>query len=683
MTYVQVQLREVLSALRDSFQSLDMRSAVIKHDASWVSLLTVVRVSARSVEEIRQRHQHLSVNAPAIQAGRFRVLFEAALFSEIDKLLSNLANGFLNIEGERIALPEAVSADQGRGQVSRWKGFVRPWSQETWPSITYSFGTRSLSFQDPDIAGAVIRNGWPSVESAVANLLEIEKEDLYRTSVALFITIEMPAQMQVISAPNGRFAIAVKAEHSLNDLTLYWSEKSASGESSKELGLSRIGEENGFTLWRTKDLQVLANADDDFSCWLSHDNLPVIDVLTGRYKDFLPFADNRKTLPSPYPLKDQASETRRKDKIFISHINEEAPLAIELKKWIEQAFFSHCEVFVSSHPKDLPAGTKWLETISTALESANILIVLCSMSSIARPWINFESGCCWNRGIPIMPVCHSGLRRNNLPPPLSSFQALEVDDDMFSQNLIHAVGTHLSIKPNEELDFLRMNSELVQTSIGRQIHTGKARVLRQQPADGTLELARALDQQESRKRMERIVRHIRPSPLKIEFDGEHSAEWVERRHPALPVQQVRHKVYGVVIHNSAIHDVDNVSVELERIEDLSDHNSAEKTTPPYLGHKLLFERNGMNTMKFSPDLRDRVRLISHGQGILTGNSFQIEGNDNYFIDAQHQHRIYLKVTGDGVKPSKSSFIVQLDEKGIFRMTRENNERSLSEPQGEE
>lgn len=643
---------------------------MIKHDPSWVSLLTVIRVSARSVEKIRLRHQQLSANAPAIQAGRFRVLFEAAPFSEMDKLLGNLASSFLNIAGERVALPEVVSAEQGRGQVSRWQSLVRPWSHETWPRIDYSFGTRSISFQDPDIAGAVVKNGWPSVESAVANLLEIEKEDLYRSSVALFVAIEMPAQMKVISTSNGRFAIAVKAEHSLNDLTLYWSEDSASGESSKKLGLSRIGEENGFTLWRTQDLQISANADDDFSCWLSHDNLPVIDVLTGRYKDFLPFPDENQSLPMSHAQKNQAHEASLKDKIFISHINEEAHLAIELKKWIEEVFSGHCKVFVSSHPKDLPAGTKWLEEISKALESASILIVLCSTNSIARPWVNFESGFCWNRQIPIMPVCHSGLQRGNLPPPLSSLQALELEDPKFSEYLIHAVGIHLSIEPSSDLDFQRMNDELVNTTSKWQNKPTQQQSLRPRLQDGNLELARALERQESRRRVAMLFKNRAPSPLEIEFDGENSAEWIKRSHRALPAQEVEHKVYGIVIHNSASHDVDNVTIELERIEDLTNQPSEKPRNVPYLGHKLRFERNGQTAMKFSPDLRDRARLISYGSGIFMRQAFLIEGNDSYFIDAQHSHRIHLKVTGDGVKSSKSAFIVRLDTDGTFRMIKD-------------
>lgn len=664
--YIQTPLRQILSALSGSFHSIDIRSATKKHDSGWLSLLTAVRISARPIGEIQLRHQKLIDESPTIQAGQFRVFFQALPFSDI-----GLASASLNVEGERIVLQEAITIDQGRSQISRWKNFVLPWSQETWSNATYSFGTRSTSFQEPDIAGAAIQNGWPSVESAVSALLEVEKEDLYRLSISIFINIEMPAQIQLVSVGDKSFAINVKAERNIKSLALYWNEKSATGETNKKLALDKVGDENGFTLWRTQQIQVSADAEDELSCWLSHEPLPVIDFLTGHFKDFLPFpADDQSTRANP--AQDRAKGIPHKKQVFISHINEEAQLAVDLKKWVEESFSSRCDVFVSSHPKDLPAGTKWLEEISRALENASILIVLCSAGSIIRPWINFEAGCCWNRRIPIVPICHSGQQRSDLPPPLSSFQALELEDGKFSDHLIHALGSHLAIKPKSDIDYQHINSELVKTALTAKNDASKQRSLRPQLKDSALELVRSLERQESRKQTEQMLKQRRPSPLKIEFDGENSAEWIERSHPALPMQRVQHKVYGVVIYNSANHDVDNVTIELERIEDLTDQPLGKTRDIPYLGHKFSFERNGKTAMKFSPDLRDRVRLISHGNGIMMTNSFHIEGTENYFFDVKHHHRIHLKVTGDGVKPSKASFIVKLDNDGIFLMVRDEN-----------
>ena len=76
-------------------------------------------------------------------------------------------------------------------------------------------------------------------------------------------------------------------------------------------------------------------------------------------------------------------------KIFISHISEEAPIALVLKNWIESSFIGQCDVFVSSDLDDIPAGSKWLKKIEQALDSAVVIVVLCSPLSLLKPWINF------------------------------------------------------------------------------------------------------------------------------------------------------------------------------------------------------------------------------------------------------------------------------------------------------
>ena len=353
MTYIQTPLKQILSTFRDSFHSVDIRCAAKKHDSGWLCLLTAIRISARSVEEVKLRHQKLIDESPTVNAGQFRVLFQALSFSEIDSLLNELANASLTVEGERIVLPQIVSADQGHSMVSRWKTFVCPWAQEVWPSATYSFGTRSANFQEPEIAGAVVQNGWPSVESAISSLLEIEKQDLYRLSISVFINVEMPAQIKVVSTDDKSFVINVKAEKNIKTLVLYWNEKTA-GETNKKLVLDKFGDEIGFNLLRTKQMQTSAKGDDEFSCWLSHEGVPVVDVLTGRFKDFLPYAAVVQSERTEHTQERLVTGTPHIMKIFISHINEEAFLAAQLKKRIEETFAGQCDAFVSSHPKDLP-----------------------------------------------------------------------------------------------------------------------------------------------------------------------------------------------------------------------------------------------------------------------------------------------------------------------------------------
>ena len=147
-------------------------------------------------------------------------------------------------------------------------------------------------------------------------------------------------------------------------------------------------------------------------------------------------------------------------KIFISHIHEESKLALVLKDWIESTFAGQCVVFVSSDVDDIPAGSKWLDQIDSALGDSKVFITMCSPNSIIRPWINFETGCAWIKQTPVIPICYSGLSKSHLPQPLSMFQALDLEDEGFPALLFGALGKHLGVMKLPRIAFKEMLTEL-------------------------------------------------------------------------------------------------------------------------------------------------------------------------------------------------------------------------------
>lgn len=113
--------------------------------------------------------------------------------------------------------------------------------------------------------------------------------------------------------------------------------------------------------------------------------------------------------------------------IFISHITEESKLAIELKNILKEGFLDMIDIFVSSDEENIGAGDKWLDEITTNLKSCAIELILCSPQSLKRPWINFEAGAGWIRGIPVIPLCHSGVSPDKLPKPLDMLQGVKLN----------------------------------------------------------------------------------------------------------------------------------------------------------------------------------------------------------------------------------------------------------------
>ena len=152
-------------------------------------------------------------------------------------------------------------------------------------------------------------------------------------------------------------------------------------------------------------------------------------------------------------------------KIFVSHISEEALLALLLKDFIESTFLGQGEVLLSSSSGDSGADGKWLSQIEGAFASARLLLLLCSPKSISQPWIHFESGCAWIKNVPILAICHSGLDRTTLPPPLGTFEALDVDEPDFMEQFFASLATRLGVHRLPRLSYDTMKAELRATLV--------------------------------------------------------------------------------------------------------------------------------------------------------------------------------------------------------------------------
>ena len=149
-------------------------------------------------------------------------------------------------------------------------------------------------------------------------------------------------------------------------------------------------------------------------------------------------------------------------KIFLSHIREEFQVALVLKKWIESAFADHCEVMISTDPDSIPAAAQFLEGDERAWEEVKAIMILCSPSSIQRPWVSFEAGCAWLRKIFIIPVCYSGLTLAELPQPLSTFAGFDLEQRDFGQKLFMLLAKELGIAELPAVQYRQMRQEIRQ-----------------------------------------------------------------------------------------------------------------------------------------------------------------------------------------------------------------------------
>src|SRR5439155_5393891 len=164
-------------------------------------------------------------------------------------------------------------------------------------------------------------------------------------------------------------------------------------------------------------------------------------------------------------IRDEAMTKRA----LISHITEEAGVAAKLKAALARDFLQMLDVFVSSDGESISAGDDWLKSIDNALQQSALMLILCSPSSIRRPWINFEAGAAWMRKIPLIPLCHAGLTPGDLPAPLSFRQGLLLTDAGGLKGLYSRIAQELRcVTPVGSLDALAASLRTITKCVSEQ-----------------------------------------------------------------------------------------------------------------------------------------------------------------------------------------------------------------------
>jgi len=127
--------------------------------------------------------------------------------------------------------------------------------------------------------------------------------------------------------------------------------------------------------------------------------------------------------------------------VYVIHAAEDHALAGFLKHELETRV--RCRVFVASKAGQIPAGTDWLSDIHRNLRSATAYLILLTPRSLKRIWIWYEAGAAWRSDQQVLPVVAGGLLREEIPFPLKTTQALELDQPNDASQLFVRLGGRL------------------------------------------------------------------------------------------------------------------------------------------------------------------------------------------------------------------------------------------------
>ncbi len=138
-----------------------------------------------------------------------------------------------------------------------------------------------------------------------------------------------------------------------------------------------------------------------------------------------------------------------KPTIFVSHIHENKEMALVIKQLIERIFENALNIFVSSDSESIDLGDDWLMNINEGLKECSIMLLICSPESINRPWVAFEAGVGWSKGIKVVPLCCFGLTISSLPMPYKRWQAANANREDSLNRLMKIIAREFDFKYNE------------------------------------------------------------------------------------------------------------------------------------------------------------------------------------------------------------------------------------------
>jgi hypothetical protein len=102
-------------------------------------------------------------------------------------------------------------------------------------------------------------------------------------------------------------------------------------------------------------------------------------------------------------------------RLFVSFVREDEKLASAVQGLLQTELNLSEEVFLSSDKSQIYAGDLWLQKIKEALSAAELVILMLSQRSVARPWVNFEAGAARLADKKVIPVCYGNLSKDALP----------------------------------------------------------------------------------------------------------------------------------------------------------------------------------------------------------------------------------------------------------------------------
>lgn len=204
---VRLTVAQLVEALAASYQSIDIRLAAMRENGTWINGITTLRLSRRSVDDVREHHRGLLERYGPVATEHFRVELMALPFTEWPQFLKACSEGVLAIGDITVKWSEPPNIEAQLGYIQRYQSDLRDQERWKWPSFSqWCGGNRPAGIQYDSLVREVAASGWSSPHEAINALCEMNisfgspnQQELY-LSIPVYVFIEKAAISTVNNA---------------------------------------------------------------------------------------------------------------------------------------------------------------------------------------------------------------------------------------------------------------------------------------------------------------------------------------------------------------------------------------------------------------------------------------------------------------------------------------------------
>jgi hypothetical protein len=115
-----------------------------------------------------------------------------------------------------------------------------------------------------------------------------------------------------------------------------------------------------------------------------------------------------------------------KPTVFFSHSSADKRFLTAFKELFIARTGGAIDVFLSSDGQSIRLGQNWVYRIQEALEHSRLMLVFISPSSVGSPWLYFEAGFAYSKGMRVVPIGILGVEIASLSPPITLLQGFNL-----------------------------------------------------------------------------------------------------------------------------------------------------------------------------------------------------------------------------------------------------------------